>query len=81
METAIGYPPTYYTVFTKKPSPSSPLAPSSCRQIGCYSDIRDAVQAIVTAFKRDPSGEFVISSTTNKPKYWLHPTKYKDDQM
>jgi hypothetical protein len=48
MKTAIGYPQIYFTVYEKKPSQSSPSSPFF-KVIGSYTDIRDAIQAIVTA--------------------------------
>lgn len=45
--------------------------------IGCYSDIRDAMQAIIVAYRRD-EGAYGIQSSTEKPRHWLSKTKYKD---
>jgi hypothetical protein len=74
MKTAIGYPPIYFSVYLES-------SPSSRRHIGSYSDIRDAIQAIVTAYKWYPHmSDFLLVSTTTKPKHWLHPTKYRDDK-
>jgi hypothetical protein len=77
MKTAIGYPQIYFTVYEKKPSPSSPSSPFF-RVIGSYLDIRDAIQAIVTAYRRKPTLKYGIESSTTKPRHWLHPTKYRD---
>jgi nucleoside-diphosphate-sugar epimerase len=51
--------------------------------IGSFSDIRDAIQAIVTTYKRTPNfnGEFTIGTTTTKPRSWLYPTKYQDNRV
>jgi hypothetical protein len=80
MKTAIGYPPVYFTVYLKKPSQSSPSAPYF-KVIGAYSDVRDAIQAIVTAYRRchDRSISFGIESSTARPRHWLHPTRYRDE--
>ena len=79
MKTAIGHPPTFYTVYQKKSSQSSPSSPYF-KTIGAYSDIRDAIQAIVTAYRRnpDPKIKFGLEQTTHKPRHWVHPTKYRD---
>ena len=77
MNTSIGYQPIYYTVYLKKPSPSSP---PFLKVIGAYTDIRDAIQAIVSAYRRnpDPAVSFGLESSVVKPKHWLHPSKYRD---
>jgi hypothetical protein len=77
MKTAIEYPQIYFTVYEKKPSPSSPSSPSF-RVIGSYPDIRDAIQAIVTAYRRKPTLKYGIESSTTKPRHWLHPSKYRN---
>lgn len=74
MKTAIGYPQIYFTVYEKKPSPSSPFF----KVIGSYIDIRDAIQAIVSAYRRKPTVNYGIESSTTKPRHWLHPSKYRD---
>jgi hypothetical protein len=45
--------------------------------IGSYSDIRDAMQAITVAYRRN-GGEYGIESSTKKPIHWVHKTRYKD---
>ena len=77
MNTSIGYQPIYYTVYRKKPSPSSP---PYLKVIGSYSDIRDTIQAVVNAYRRcpDPDVSFRLESSLAKPKHWLHPSKYRD---
>ena len=62
----------FYTVYLKQSSPSSP----SFKVIGAYSDIRDAVQAITVAYRRS-GGNYSIESSPNRPKHWLHPTRYR----
>ena len=66
--------PHFYTVYSKKPSPSSP----PFKVIGAYSDVRDAVQAIVTAYRRHPSLSYGLESSVNKPLHWVHTGKYRD---
>jgi hypothetical protein len=70
MQTAIDHHPIFYTVYLQKPS--SP----SFKVIGSYSDIRDAIQAITTAYRRN-GGDYSIESSPNKPKHWLHSTRYR----
>jgi hypothetical protein len=72
MNTSIDHHQFFYTVYLKQSSPSSP----SFKVIGAYSDIRDAMQAITTAYRRG-GGDYSIESSPNKPKHWLHPTRYK----
>jgi hypothetical protein len=69
---AIDTHPIFYTVYQKQPSPSSP----HFKVIGAYSDIRDAIQAITTAYRRR-GGDYSIESSPNKPKHWLHPSRYR----
>jgi hypothetical protein len=64
--------PYFYTVYSKKPSPSSP----AFKAIGAYSDIRDAMQAIVTAYRLNPSLTYCLESSVNKPLHWVHKSKY-----
>ncbi len=68
-------PPIYFTVYSKKPSPSSPRF----KVIGAYSDIRDAIQAIVTAYRLNPSRQYCLESSVNKPLHWVHRSKYWDE--
>jgi hypothetical protein len=68
-------PPIYFTVYLKKPSQSSPSSPHF-RVIGAYADIRDAVQAMVTAYRLKPSSQFGLESSRNKPLHWVHKSKY-----
>jgi hypothetical protein len=75
MKTAIGYPQIFYTVYLKKPSQSSPSSPHF-KVIGAYSDIRDAIQAIVKAYRKR-EGVYAIESSENRPKHWIHPSRYK----
>jgi hypothetical protein len=73
MKMAIDYPtPIFYTVYLEQP-------PHSFKIIGTYSDIRDAVQAIATAYRRN-GGDYSIESSPNRPKHWLHPTRYRNDR-
>jgi hypothetical protein len=72
MNTSIDTHRIFYTVYRKQSSPSSP----TFKVIGAYSDIRDAMQAITTAYRRG-GGDYSIESSPNKPKHWLHPTRYK----
>lgn len=77
MNSAIDRQRIYYTVYEKKLSPSSP---PFFRHIGSYSDIRDAVQAIVSTYRRRPDriGQLAIESSTTKPKHWVYVTRYRD---
>ena len=75
MNTAIDRPRIFYTVYVKKPSQSSPSSPYF-KTIGAYSDIRDAIQAIATAYRKG-GGSYSIESSPNRPKHWIHPSKYK----
>jgi hypothetical protein len=79
MKTAIGHPQIFYTVYKKKSSQSSPSSPPHFQVVGAFSDIRDAVQAILTAYKRcgNPAVSYGIESSPTKPKHWLHPSKYR----
>ena len=79
MKTAIGHPQIFYTVYQKKSSQSSQSSPYF-KVIGAYSDIRDAIAAIVAAYRRnpDPKIKFGLESTASKPRHWVHPTKYRD---
>jgi hypothetical protein len=81
MKTAIGY-PTYYTVIYRKRLAEGLGNGYFRRHIGNYSDIRDAIQAIVTAHRRarDDNGEFLIGTTSVKPNNWLHPTSYIEEK-
>jgi hypothetical protein len=72
MNTAIDHPRIFYTVYQKQSSPSSPYF----RVIGAYSDIRDAVQAIASHYRRR-GGDYSIESSPNRPKHWVHASKYK----
>jgi acetaldehyde dehydrogenase (acetylating) len=65
-------PPIFYTVYLKKPSQLSP----HFTVIGAYADIRDAVQAMVTAYRLKPSSQFGLESSRNKPLHWVHRSKY-----
>jgi hypothetical protein len=69
----------FYTVYRKKSSLSSPSSPDF-KVVGAYSDVRDAVAAIVTAHRRG-GGSYWIESTTVKPRHWLHPTRYKNEDL
>jgi hypothetical protein len=75
MKTAIDHPRIFYTVYQKKPSQSSPSSPYF-RVIGAYSDIRDAIQAIATHYRRG-GGDYSIESSENRPRHWVHASKYK----
>jgi hypothetical protein len=79
MKTEIGY-PTYYTVIYRKRLGAGLGDDYFRRHLGNYSDIRDAIQAIVTLSRREYKdvGEFLIGTTTTKPKNWLHPTRYHE---
>jgi hypothetical protein len=79
MKTAIGY-PTYYTVIYRRRLGGDFVDSYFRRHIGNYTDIRDAIQAIVTAYSRrqDDKGEFMIGTSSIKPKHWLHPTRYNE---
>jgi hypothetical protein len=81
VKTAIGY-PTYYTVIYRKRLGEGLVNGYFRRHLGNYSDIRDAIQAIVTARTRarDDSGEFLIGTTSIKPRNWLYPTSYMDEK-
>jgi hypothetical protein len=72
MKTAIATSPIFYTVYRKQSSPSSPMF----KVIGAYSDIRDAIQAITVAYRRN-GGDYSIESSPNRPKHWIHSSKYK----
>jgi hypothetical protein len=69
----------FYTVYRKRSSQLSPSSPDF-KVVGAYSDVRDAVQAIVTAHRRR-GGNYWIETTTVKPRHWLHPTRYKNDDL
>jgi acetaldehyde dehydrogenase (acetylating) len=68
----IDQPPIFYTVYLKKQSPSSP----HFTVVGAYADIRDAVQAMVTAYRLKHSSQFGLESSVNKPLHWVHRSKY-----
>jgi hypothetical protein len=72
MTTAIATSPIFYTVYRKQ-SPPKPYF----KVVGAYSDIRDAVQAIATHYRKSGGG-YAIESSENRPKHWVHPTKYRD---
>jgi hypothetical protein len=72
MKTAIDTHPIFYTVYLKQSSPSLP----HFKVIGAYSDIRDAIQAIITAYRRR-GGCYSIESSENRPKHWVHATRYR----
>jgi hypothetical protein len=76
MKTAIATSPIFYTVYLKKPSQSSPSLPYF-KVIGAFSDIRDAIQAIVQNYRKRP-GVYSIESSPNRPKHWIHPTRYRN---
>jgi hypothetical protein len=65
----------YYTVYRHMSARLSPLF----NKIGVFTVYCDALQAIVTAYRRYPSGlfKFTIRSSTTKPKHWIHPSRYK----
>jgi hypothetical protein len=73
-------PPKFYTVYLKKPSQSSPSSPHFT-VIGAYADIRDAVQAMVTAYRLKPSSQFGLESSQNKPLHWVHRSRYQDEHL
>jgi hypothetical protein len=73
MQTSIATSPIFYTVYLKKPSLSSP----HFKVIGAYSDIRDAIQAIATHYRRG-GGDYSIESSPNRPKHWVHASKYRN---
>jgi hypothetical protein len=77
MKAAIATSPIFYTVYKKQSSPSSPSPLPYFKVVGAYSDIRDAVQAIATAYRKSGGG-YAIESSENRPKHWVHPTKYRD---
>ena len=72
MTTAIATSPIFYTVYRKQTDPTLP----NFKVIGAYADIRDAVQAIASAYRRG-GGDYSIESSPNRPKHWIHPSKYK----
>ena len=72
MQTAIEHSQIFYTVYQQNQSRTTPYF----KVIGAYSDIRDAVQAIAHRYRRF-GGDYSIESSPNKPKHWIHPTKYK----
>ena len=72
MQASIEHSQTFYTVYQQNQSRSIP----HFKVIGAYSDIRDAVQAIAHRYRRF-GGDYSIESSPNKPKHWIHPTKYK----
>jgi UDP-N-acetylmuramyl pentapeptide synthase len=72
MKTAIATSPIFYTVYRKQ-SPPRPYF----KVIGAYSDIRDAIQAIATAYRKNGGG-YAIESSENRPKHWVHPSRYRD---
>ena len=74
MTTAIDDRPIYYTVMKYR------YGRHHTYSIGSYSDIRDAMQAITVAYRRE-GGAYGIESSTDKPKHWLHKTKYKDKRV
>ena len=76
METTIDHQRIFYTVYQKKPSQSSPWAPHF-KVIGAYSDIRDAVQAMASHYRRH-GGDYGIESSPNRPKHWIHPSRYRN---
>jgi hypothetical protein len=51
--------------------------------LGSYVDIRDAVQSIVTAYRKNPNcrGDFSINISNGKPRCHLNPSKYKDEDL
>jgi hypothetical protein len=73
MTTEIATSPIFYTVYQRQHSPSSPYF----RVIGAYSDIRDAIQAIATHYRRR-GGSYGIESSENRPRHWVHASKYRD---
>jgi hypothetical protein len=76
MKTAIDCPRIFYTVYLKKPSQSSPSSPHF-KVIGAYSDISDAIQAIASHYRRH-GGNYSIESSPNRPKHWIHATRYRN---
>jgi hypothetical protein len=77
MKTAIATSPIFYTVYKKQSSPSSPSPLPYFKVVGTYSDIRDAVQAIASAYRRG-GGNYSIESSENRPRHWVHASKYRD---
>jgi hypothetical protein len=73
MTTAIATSPIFYTVYLKQSPQSSPYF----RVIGAYSDIRDAIQAITRNYRRR-GGDYSIESSPNRPKHWVHASKYRN---
>jgi hypothetical protein len=72
MKTAIATSPIFYTVYQRQHSRSKPYF----KVVGAYSDIRDAIQAIASAYRRG-GGDYSIESSPNLPKHWVHASKYK----
>lgn len=71
MKTSIPTSPIFYTVYQQ----NSSRLPPYFKVIGAYSDIRDAIQAIATHYRRG-GGDYSIESSPNRPKHWIHPTRY-----
>jgi hypothetical protein len=72
MKTAIATSPIFYTVYRKQSPPQAYF-----KVIGAYSDIRDAIQAIATNYRKS-GGSYSIESSPNRPKHWIHPSKYQN---
>jgi hypothetical protein len=51
--------------------------------LGSYVDIRDAVQSIVTAYRKNPNcrGEFAIDRSSSKPRCHINLSRYKDEDL
>jgi hypothetical protein len=77
MNTTIDHPRIFYTVYRKQSSPSSPSPLPYFKVVGAYADVRDAIQAIASAYRRG-GGDYSIESSPNRPKHWIHPSKYRD---
>jgi hypothetical protein len=71
---------TYYTVIYQRKLGARFVGGYGHRTIGCYTDIRDAVQEIIKYYRKNINydGEFLIGSSETKPKDWIHPTKYNE---
>lgn len=73
MKTAIEHSQIFYTVYQRNRSAHAPCF----KVIGAYSDIRDAIGAIAHRYRRF-GGDYSIESSPNKPKHWIHPSRYRN---